>query len=149
MRLQSYQDLGLVMTTGEFIESLCRAFGTGQEDHISYGLQNGWLEYGDELNSDEPVLRKNEARILHMFLLKEIGIKDLQDIQKAGELRDLYDCRVCANHVAQVYLRGIMDAKDLAAKGGFLWFDLEGEDDGVLIGEHIRRLLELADQKDS
>ena len=134
------------MTTGAFIESLCRAFGIWQDDCISYGLQKGWLEYGDELYSDEPVLRKNEARIFHMFLLKELGIKDLQDIQKAGELRDLYDCRVCANHVAQVYLRGIMDAKDLAVKGEFLWFDIEGEDDGVLIREHIRRLMELADQ---
>ena len=134
------------MTTRAFIESLCRAFGNGHYDCISYGLQKGWLEYGDELYSDEPVLRKNEARIFHMFLLKELGINDLQDIQKAGVLRDLYDYRVCANHVAQVYLRGIMDAKDLAVKGGFLWFDIEGEDDGVLIKEHIRRLMELADQ---
>ena len=134
------------MTTRAFIEGLCWTFGTGQDDCISYGLKKGWLEYGDELYKDEPVLRKNEARIFHMFLLKELGINDLQDINKAGELRDLYDCRVCANHVAQVYLRGIMDAKDLAVKGGFLWFDLEGEDDEVLIKEHIRRLLELADQ---
>ena len=134
------------MTTRAFIEGLCWTFGTGQDDCISYGLKKGWLEYGDELYQDEPVLRKNEARIFHMFLLKELGINDLQDINIAGELRDLYDCRVCANHVAQVYLRGIMDAKDLAVKGGFLWFDLEGEDDEVLIKEHIRRLLELADQ---
>ena len=144
--MQSDQDIALVMTRRAFIESLYKAFFNGQEDCISYGIRKGWLEFEDELYSDEPVLRKNEARILHLFLLKELGIKDLQDIQKAGELRDLYDCRVCANHVAQVYLRGIMDAGDIAVKGGFLWFGLEGEDDVTRINEHIRRLQELSDR---
>ena len=130
------------MTRGSFIVSLLRAFGEEYEDIFSRGLENGWLEYEDKLYSNEPIARKNAARIIHMFLLKEKGIIDLPSIHDAEVLRDLYDCRICANHIAQVYLRGIMDAKDLSAGGGFLWFDLDGEDDQTVIEEYIRRAVE-------
>ena len=36
-----------------------------------------------------------------------------------------------------------MDAKDLSAKGGFMWFDLDGEDEKTVIEEYIRRAVEL------
>ena len=36
----------------------------------------------------------------------------MPDISKAYVLKDLFDCRVCANHIAQVYLRGIMEAEE-------------------------------------
>lgn len=119
------------MTRGSFIENLCNAFGIGKDGIFERGMERGWLEYEDELYCDLSINRKNIARILHMFLLKEMGISDIPDIHRAGVLRDLYDCRVCANHVAQVYLRGIMDARDLAGDGGFLWFDLENEDQDI------------------
>ena len=75
-----------------------------------------------------------------MYLLKETKIPDLKDISKAYELTDLFDCRVCATHVAQVYCRGIMDAKNLMKNGRFLWFDLEGIDDDHAIRTHLSRL---------
>ena len=78
-----------------------------------------------------------------MYLLKVKGISDLQDISKADELRDLYDCRVCANHIAQVYLRDIMSAKELSVNGGFLWFDLNGEDDTSAIEDYLIRAYEI------
>ena len=131
------------MTREAFIERLCQAFSEDTVNVFIRGQIQGWLEYEDELFKDEPISRKNMARIFHMYLLKEKGISDLHDIQKAGELRDLYDCRVCANHVAQVYLRGIMDAKDLSAKGGFLWFDLDGENDQGAIEDYIRRSVDI------
>ena len=127
------------MTRKEFILALCIAFEADNNDIFIRGQKNGWLEYEDELYSDDPVSRKNIARIIHMYLMKEQGIPDLSDIKKAEVLRDLYDCRTCANHVAQVYLRGIMDAKDLAASGGFMWFDLDGIDGSSAIDEYIRR----------
>ena len=127
------------MTREQFILRLLEVFDEDSVNVFSDGLNNGWLEYEDKLYKDDEITRKNIARIIHMFLLKEKGITDIQDISKAGELKDLYDCRVCANHVAQVYLRDIMSAKELSVNGGFLWFDLNGEDDSAAIEDYLIR----------
>ena len=131
------------MTRLEFIQSLLEVFGEDTGDVFSNGLENGWLEFEDKLYHEDEINRKNIARIIHMYLLKVKGIPDLQDISKAGELRDLYDCRVCANHIAQVYLRDIMSAKELSVNGGFLWFDLNGEDDTSAIEDYLIRAYEI------
>ena len=127
------------MTREQFIKRLLEVFGEDTGDVFSKGLENGWLEFEDKLYRDDEINRKNIARIIHLYLLKEKGISDLKDISKAAELRDLYDCRVCANHVAQVYLRDIMSAKELSVNGGFLWFDLNGEDDSAAIEYYLIR----------
>lgn len=127
------------MTREQFIQRLLEVFKEDTSDVFSNGLEKGWLEFEDQLYRDDVITRKNIARIIHMYLLKQKRIPDLQDISKAFELRDLYDCRVCANHVAQIYLRGIIGAKELSAKGGFLWFDLNGEDDDNAIEEYLIR----------
>ena len=131
------------MTRRSFILNLCKAFGKEHEDVFSRGLEKGWLEYEDKLYSEDPIVRKNAARIIHMYLLKEKGMSDLPSIKEAEVLHDLYDCRVCANHVAQVFMRGLMDAKDLAVKGGFLVFDPEGIDDDETVLEQLRRAARL------
>lgn len=131
------------MTREKFIQRLLEVFGEDTEDVFSQGLENSWLEFEDKLYREDEITRKNIARIIHLYLLKEQGISDLQDISKASELRDLYDCRVCVNHVAQIYLRGIMGAKDISANGGFLWFDLNGEDDSTDIEEYLIRSFEI------
>ena len=128
------------MTTGEFVKLLCEKAGIESEGVFGRGRKEGWLEAEDEVFKDQPVTRKNVARICHMYLQKVMKINDL-DISKAQEIKDLYDCRVCANHVAQVYLRGIMDAKELKRDGGFLWFDLNGTDDRIKNSEILDRLL--------
>ena len=125
------------MTREQFIKRLLEVFGEDTGDDFLNGLENGWLEFEDKLYHEDEINRKNIARIIHMYLLKVKGISDLHDISKAGELRDLYDCRVCANHVAQVYLRDIMSAKELSVNGGFLWFDLNGEDDSAAIEDYL------------
>lgn len=130
------------MTREQFIVRLLEVFNDESADVFSAGLEKSWLEYEDKLYKDDEISRKNIARIIHMYLLKEKGIPDIQDISKAGELRDLYDCRVCANHVAQVYLKGIMGAKDLAAKGSFMWFDLDGTDDSNVIEDYLKRAVD-------
>lgn len=131
------------MTREQFIKRLLEVFGEDNEDVFSKGLENGWLEFEDKLYRDDEINRKNIARIIHLYLLKEKGISDLKDISKAADLRDLYDCRVCANHVAQVYLRDIMSAKELSVNGGFLWFDLNGEDDTSAIEDYLIRAYEI------
>ncbi len=131
----------------DFINELRSAFDLTAENIFALGQEHGWLEYEDELFGNEQITRKHMARILHMFLLKEMGICDISDIRKAECLRDLYDCRVCACHVAQVYLRGIMDAKTLGADNDFLWFDLETADESSVIRESIIRTVELVSNK--
>lgn len=131
------------MTREKFINRLLEVFGEDTGDIFSNGLENGWLEFEDKLYHEDEINRKNIARIIHMYLLKVMGISDLQDISKASELRDLYDCRVCANHIAQVYLRDIMSAKELSVNGGFLWFDLNGEDDTSAIEDYLIRAYEI------
>ena len=130
------------MTTEDFITELCRQAGEEPKDVFIRGRKEGWLEAEDELFADRDITRKNAARILHMYLLKVRGISDISGIEKAHVLRDLFDCRVCANHVAQMYLRSIMDARDLMPSEGFMWFDLDGIDDRDTNVEHIRKMLD-------
>ena len=69
----------------------------------------------DKYESEHPenkVLRKDAAKILHLYMLKVLSLKDEEDISSASVLKDLYDCRVCVNHIAQVYLKGIMKAHE-------------------------------------
>ena len=78
------------------------------EDILRYGHYRGWLEDQDERHPEALLNRQTTARIAHMFLLIECGIPDLSDITPSTVLKDLYTCRVCANHIAQIYTRGII-----------------------------------------
>ena len=106
-----------IISVGDFISQL---FGTHKKSSgtridkselLRYGHFRGWLEDSDEQHPDSPLNRQTAARIIHMFMLIELGINDLQDITPATALKDLYTCRVCANHIAQIYSRGIMNAQ--------------------------------------
>lgn len=128
------------MTTDDFIKELCSKSGIDHAGVYTRGRKEGWLEAEDELFREKPITRKNAARICHMYLFKVMNVRDL-DIKGAEDLKDLYDCRACANHIAQVYLRGIMDAKNIMRGGEFLWFDLNGEDDEETNRNVISRML--------
>ena len=52
--------------------------------------------------------RQTAARLIHEWLLIEKREADEPDIRAALVLKDLYDCHACVNHVAQVYVKGIM-----------------------------------------
>ena len=131
------------MTTDGFIRELCNIFGEEYEGVYDRAVKSGWIDTEDVLFRDGSITRKNAARIIHMYLLKVREVKDISGISEAEKLRDLYDCRVCANHVAQVYLRGIMNAKELKKDGGFLWFDLDGEDDPETNRMYLKRAAEI------
>ncbi len=130
------------MRTDDFIRELCKATGEEYSDVYIRGRRAGWLEEADQLYPDAAISRKNVARILHQYLLKVRNIPDIGDISEAYKLKDLFDCRICANHVAQVYLRGLMDAKNLMKEGEFLWFDLDGVDEDAVV------LSQIAEMKD-
>ncbi len=98
---------------------------------LRYGHFRGWLEDSDERHPETLLNRKTAARIIHQFMVVELHVSDIADISAAEKLRDLYTCRVCANHIAQVYARGIMGAEevlpgDAAATQSILIFNHSG-----------------------
>lgn len=100
------------MTTGEFINLLWNKFFEPRTDLLHYGRIRFWLEDSDESQPETLLDKRAAARICHQFMKIELGIKDSENIDKAKELKDLYNCRVCANHIAQVYIKKIMGADD-------------------------------------
>lgn len=79
---------------------------------LEYGWDKGWLEEQDILWKNRYIERRNAARIAHEFLRIQCGEADENEWREAEKLTDLYHCKACAKHVAQVYLKGIMPAKE-------------------------------------
>lgn len=109
-----------VISIGEFVSRLFALRKEGSDapagqitmpELLRFGHFRGWLEDSDERNSTAPLNRQTAARITHEFLRLELKIPDLADISPATKLKDLYTCRVCANHIAQIYCHGIMGTK--------------------------------------
>lgn len=82
---------------------------TAENDSMVYGYRQGWLSEQDKTDREAPIVKKHCARIVHEFLRLEQKEPDELDSGPAGKLQDLFDCRVCAGHVMQVYTKGIMD----------------------------------------
>lgn len=106
-----------------FALELVRRTETIAEDAISYGYSKGWLEDMDVTGRKLPISRKSAARIVHQFMRFELRETEFLEISPAGELQDLYDCRSCVMHVAQVYCKGIMD--ELVFGEGSLIFGMD------------------------
>lgn len=99
-----------MLTTKELIELIAsRYLDTSKiADIFEYGRKRGWLEEQDILFLSIEIERRNAARIIHEFLRIERGFSEIRDWSNAKKLKDLYDCRVCAKHIANVVERGIM-----------------------------------------
>ena len=108
-------------TIHQFITSLWTHFfednPLSEGELIHYAHTRGWLEDQDERFCDKNLNRQTAARILHQFMKIELGVPDLQDISAANVLADLYTCHTCVNHIAQIYLRGIMGAQTVERDG--------------------------------
>ena len=96
-----------------------------KEDVLEEAHTLGLIDLYDVEHPDEAVVRKKAAKIFHMYLLNVMQVKDEDDISHASVMKDLYDCRVCVNHIAQVYLKGIMKAHEYP--GGLILFDSDVE----------------------
>lgn len=77
-----------------------------------YGHIRGWLEDKDVTGWNTGIERRSAARITHEFLKRELKEQDENDWKGAEQLKDIYDCHTCVNHVAQVYAKGIMESVD-------------------------------------
>lgn len=85
--------------------------------------QLGVLEEIDLMDLFGPLPRGSAARILHLYLKKIRYEPDLEEWNRAGNLADLYDCRTCVQHIAQVVEKGIMEPDTLkTAQGDSLVF---------------------------
>ena len=82
---------------------------------------------------DTLVTRKICAVILHLFLQQIMGEKDEIDISSAMVLKDIYDCRICANHIAQVYVKGIMEEGEIRGDMKLFSLDVPVSDDDAKI----------------
>lgn len=113
------------ISKGQFIAELWKikektfpkpASALSKEELLHYAHFRGWIEDDDERHPDVALNRQTAARIAHQFLRIECNLPDIEDITPATILKDLYNCRVCANHIAQIYLRGIMNAMNYQAE---------------------------------
>ena len=95
------------------------------EEALDKARTLGLIDMSDTGHPEKNVVRKKAAKILHMYLLNVMHVKDEDDISPASIMKDLYDCRVCVNHIAQVYLKGIMKAHEYP--GGLILFDSDVE----------------------
>lgn len=135
------------ITVGEFVEMVwglrtgCGGVTLGEEASASltqsellrYGHFRGWLEDSDERYPESFLNRQTAARIIHQFMVVELHMSDVADISAAEKLRDLYTCRVCANHIAQVYARGIMGAEEVLSSDA-------AATQSILIFNHLGRM---------
>ena len=131
----------IIMLGGESGES-DSAPDSGTESLLREAYDQGWIEAQDLTSYDEEIKRMDAARILHLYMQHVLHIPDLTDISGAEELKDLYDCRVCVNHIAQVFLRGLMDGIMIPAGGKeILIFDshspLKTEDIALILQQRL------------
>ncbi|RIX59673.1 rhodanese-like domain-containing protein [Paenibacillus nanensis] len=108
------------VTTEEFVTMIIRSSkshiepisGSLSLGYIDYALHKGIIEDYDLSNISKPIERRSAARIVHEALLTEFGEKDEPEWSAAENLRDLYSCRTCVMHIAQMYVKGIMLGRD-------------------------------------
>jgi hypothetical protein len=133
-------------TIHQFITSLWTHFFADNPlpvgELLRYAHTRGWLEDQDERFCDKNLNRQTAARILHQFMKIEMGLPDLRDISAAKLLADLYTCHTCVNHIAQIYLRGIMEVQTVERDGVeykiFNQVELVSEEDSKFFIEKIK-----------
>lgn len=91
------------MTYLDFTELLSKVTDRPMPESVTLALTN--------YPESRPIERRHAAKLVHLYLRDVLGAADEEDLSKANELVDLYDCHTCAGDIAQVYLKGIMPAK--------------------------------------
>lgn len=108
-----------ILTVREFVNILLesiyinnKSYGSFDDTDVLYKAQRmGIIEDFDLLSADNPISKRNVARIVHNTLTKIINEKDEDDWSVAQYLKDIYDCHRCVAHIAQVYAKGIIPGK--------------------------------------
>ena len=120
-----------LLSRNDFLEMIETVLETDRKSLLEIGV----LESVEVLNGLGQIQRRDLARIIHEILLQILKEEDNEDWSSAFSLRDIYDCRTCLRHIAQVYAKGIMDTN------GKDYFDLEGYVTGQEAAIYIDRML--------
>ena len=99
---------GRPASTEEFIEIVLRGLDIPEEHIMAFAAERDILETRDRMQAELPIRRRDAARILHAVLRQVLGEEDEIDWSAAERLRDLYACRSCVQHIAQIYAKGIL-----------------------------------------
>ena len=100
------------MTTDTFVEAILDEYDNSTGRHLKAGERAASREFivadvpHDDLGRE--VSAKLAALIIHRSLQRLTDEKD-DDWGQARQFKDIYDCRVCANAVAQVSVKGILE----------------------------------------
>ncbi len=129
------------MTEKEFFDKLLLAYS----EEISEDLPGDGLGYYLEYFLDNyppeklelKLTKKIAARIIHEFMVNILKWPDLE-WREAGKLKDIYDCRVCAGAIAQVYERGLLGEEQPLVFG--LNKTLSAEEAKILIDKFIEKI---------
>ncbi len=102
--------MNLYITTEEFVTMLRKTHFPDENaaNPLQKSKEEGWVEPFHILHGTDWIERIAAAGILHQFIKIILQEKDEDNWEPAKKLKDIYDCRTCVNHVAQVYCKGIM-----------------------------------------
>lgn len=114
------QFVTMILKSYDNIEDIANDLSSG---YVNYALSKGIIDDYDMINIDNPIERRRLARIVHLVLLTKLKEDDQEDWLAAEDLSDLYSCKSCLMHIAQLYVKGIMDGKTVEDKK---IFDLKG-----------------------
>lgn len=92
------------LTVGQFVSLL-------EKNIYEVGVGTVHVDYDILQQPGELIKRRTVAGIIHQVLLCR-GEADEEHVEAALVLKDLYNCRTCVNHIAQVYTKGIMEEWD-------------------------------------
>lgn len=115
-----------------FVKRLLSVFIKLRQADVEAGNLDGNLLYDeksiekftilDSLAKERLLTKTSCAKIVHDFLRKVLKEAESDNWDPAKELLDLYDCNTCVAHIAECYVKGIMDEKsadlDESQEGG-------------------------------
>ena len=100
------------MTADSFVEAILNEYENATGRHLKAAERAASREFilADVPHDDlaREISAKLAAMILHRSLQRLTDEKD-DDWGPARQFKDIYDCRVCANAVAQVSVKGILE----------------------------------------
>ena len=105
----------------------------GEYDPYDFNMYLGEMLSANEAETRQ-LERRTAAYMVHVYLTEVINEPDEPSIEPAFILKDIYECSACIRHIAQVYLKGIMSAKD----GVFGVRTPVEKDEAVCIAERVR-----------
>lgn len=132
------------VTTEQFVKMIVRSIKGNIEPtrddstsgYLDYALYKGLIEDYDMTSLSKPIERRSAARIVHEALLTELLERDEVKWSAAEKLIDLYSCRTCVMHIAQVYVKGIMLGRENNV------FDVKGNMTVSEVEEIVVRMLD-------